>query len=235
MRVLAAQHGVQLDELALPVERFEVVRDGHQVGFRRQPVRRMAPVRVGEGTELAAIDERLDAVADAREVLRARQRPVRNRLGQRRRLRGIGRERRHDVDPIERVQVIEVDHVVLHALRADDQVAQQPRVGRRHRTDGVFDGANRGDGVHGGAHAADALREGPGVTRIAPLQDQLDPAEHRRRRPGVAHGAAVDLGLDAEVPFDPGHRVDDDAAHDPSFFVVVGVNGSALSPTRFMI
>ena len=131
--------------------------------------------------------------------------------------------------------MIEVHHVILDALRADDQIPQQPRVGRRHGADRVFDGANRGDGVHGGAHAADALRERPRIARIASLQDQLDAAEHRRRRPGVAHGAAVDLGFDSEVALDPGHGIDDDAAHDSSLFVVFGAIGSALSPTRFMI
>ena len=169
VRVLAAEHGVHLDELALPVERLEVVRHRHQVGFGRQPVGRVSPVGVGERSELAAIDERLDAIADAGEVLRARQRPVRDRLGERRGLRRIGRERRHDVDPVERVQVVEVDDVVLHACAADDQVAQQPRVGRRRGADRVLDGADRRDRVHRRAHAADPLRERPGVARIAAL------------------------------------------------------------------
>ena len=117
VRVLAAEHRVHLDELALPVERLEVVRHRHQVGFGRQLVGRVAPVGVGEGPELAAIDELLRRSLHAGEVLRARQRPVGDRLGERRRLRRIGRQRRHDVDPVERVQVVEVDDVVLHALR----------------------------------------------------------------------------------------------------------------------
>ena len=117
MRVLAAEHGVHLDELALPVERLEVVRDRHQVGLGRQSVGRVAPVRVGKRSELPALDESLDPVADAREVLRARQRPVRDRFGERRGLRWIGRQRRDDVHPVERVQVVEVDDVILHALR----------------------------------------------------------------------------------------------------------------------
>ena len=59
VRVLPAEHRVHLDELALPVERFEVVRHGHQVRFGRQPVSGVAPVGVGERPELAAIDEPL--------------------------------------------------------------------------------------------------------------------------------------------------------------------------------
>ena len=142
MRVLAAEHRVHLDELTLPIERLEIVRDRHQVGFCGQAVRRMAPVRVGKRPELAAVDEAFDAIADASEVLRARERPIGDRLGKRRRLRRVCRQRRHDIDPVERVQVIEVDDVVLHALRADDQIAQQPRVGRRCRPDRVLDCAD---------------------------------------------------------------------------------------------
>ena len=46
---------------------------------------------------------------------------------------------------------------------------------RRHLdAQGVLHRAARRDGVHHGAHAADALGEGPGVARVAPLQDDLD-------------------------------------------------------------
>ncbi len=63
VRVLAAEDRVQLDELALPVERLEVVRDRHQVRLGRQLVGGMAPVRVRERAELTAIDERLEPIA----------------------------------------------------------------------------------------------------------------------------------------------------------------------------
>ena len=40
--------------------------------------------------------------------------------------------------------------------------------------------------------------------------------------------AAVHLGLDAQVPFDAGDRIDDDAAHDSTPFASLGVTGSTL-------
>ena len=46
MRVLAAKNGMQLDDITLPGKRFQVVRHGHEVGFRRQLVGRVAPVAV---------------------------------------------------------------------------------------------------------------------------------------------------------------------------------------------
>ena len=107
--------------------------------------------------------------------------------------------------------MVEVDDVILDGLGADDQIAKQPRVGRRRRTYRVLDGADRRDRVNGRAHTADALRERPRVARIAPLQDDFDPAEHRRRRPRVADDAAVDFCLDPKVAFDARDGIDNDA------------------------
>ena len=78
-----------------------------------------------------------------------------------------------------------------------------------------------------GAHAADPLREDPGVARIAPAQDKLDAAEHGRGRPRVLDRAAVDFGLDAQVAFDPGDRIDDDVGHHSASAL------SVRSPVRF--
>ena len=90
---------------------------------------------------------------------------------------------------------------------------KQPRVRRRHRADGVLDGADRGDGVNRGADAADPLRESPGVARIAAAQNQLDAAKHRRRRPRLLDHAAVDFRLDAKMTFDPRDGIDNDMRH----------------------
>ena len=73
-----------------------------------------------------------------------------------------------------------------------------------------------------GAHAADPLGESPGIARVAAAQDQLDAAKHRRRRPCLFHGAAVDFRLDAKMAFDPRDGIDNDMRHhsasDPSSF-----------------
>ena len=204
---------MHLDELALPLERLEVVRDRHEVRLGRELVRGMAPVRIGKRTELAPVDQALDPGFDAREVFRARLRPIGDRLRELRRGRRVRVERRHDVDPVECVQMIEVDHVVLDALGRDDQVTQQACIGWRFGADGVLHGANRGDRMNRGAHAADALDEGPSVTRVATLQDDFDPAKHSRRRPGVGHLAAVDFRLYAQMAFDAGYRVDNNMGH----------------------
>jgi hypothetical protein len=81
---------------------------------------------------------------------------------------------------------------------------------------------------------ANALRERPRIPRVPSLENDLDPAEHRRGGPGVLDGATINLGLDPQVAFDAGNRIDDNTRHDQDS-LLFGVTGSALSPTRFMI
>jgi hypothetical protein len=209
---LAAEDGVQLDRLALPDQCVQVVRQRHQVGLGRQLVAGVAPVAVGEDAELPAVDELPEALLRVVEVARARPGVARDRLRQRRGRLRVGLQRRDDVDPVERVQVVEVHHVVVHVLRGDHQVADQLRVGRHAPLQRILHRADRGHAVHQRAHAADALREGPGLARVAPLQDELDAAHHRARAPGAADAAVGrGLGLDAQVALDAGDGVDDDA------------------------
>ena len=59
VRVLAAEDRLDLHQLTLKIERFEVVRHRHQVGFGRQLVRRVAPVGVAERPELSRFNELL--------------------------------------------------------------------------------------------------------------------------------------------------------------------------------
>ncbi len=70
VRVLAAKDRVDLDDLLLPLEGLEVVRDADQVHGGRQLVGRVAPVAVGEDAELAALDELGQALLQVAEVAR---------------------------------------------------------------------------------------------------------------------------------------------------------------------
>jgi hypothetical protein len=82
MRVFASQQGVDLDDLALPVQRLQIVGDGQQVSFGRQFVGRMAPVGVRKQAKLATVYEGLKPVSNSSEILDAGIRPVRDRLRQ---------------------------------------------------------------------------------------------------------------------------------------------------------
>ena len=80
MRILAAQHGVDADEILLPGQRFQIMRHGQQVHFGRQVIGRMAPVAAGEQAQLAAVDHAFHALLHAFEIGRAGFFVIRNGL-----------------------------------------------------------------------------------------------------------------------------------------------------------
>ena len=177
MRVLAAENRVDLDDFLLPFQGVEVVSDGDQVDLRRQLVGWMAPVAVGEDAE-AAGGEGLDLGLHVREVGGRVLVPLRVRLRQFRGFFWIGLESIDDVDPVERMQVIEVDHVVLHILRGHHDVANDFSGGRDNDAQRVFDGAYAGERMYGGANAAHALSDGPGIAGIAANENLFQATHH---------------------------------------------------------
>ncbi len=214
VRVLAAEDRVDLDPLLLQVERLEVMRDGHQVRFRRQQIGRIAPVAVHERAELAAFDElaqpRLDVAEIARRRHRMRRRHALLEFGGELR---VGLQRGHDVDPVERVQVIEVHRVVMHLQRLRHDLADQVRVRRNPDVERVLDRANRRQRVAAGADAADALDERPRIARVAALENHFESAPHGAGGHRVAdHVVRVDVHFDPHVAFDARHGIDDDPA-----------------------
>ena len=107
--------------------------------------------------------------------------------------------------------MVEVNDAVMHRVRQDDQVADVLRIEWNFHLQGVFHGTHRSDGVHRGADPADALRDGPGVARIASQQDQFHPAPHLAGRPGFVDLAAIDVDIDAQMAFNAGDRINGDA------------------------
>ncbi len=122
---------------------------------------------------------------------------------------GIGLERVDDVHPVQRVQVIEVDHVILHVLRGEHDVADQLRRGRNGDAQRVLNRAHAGQRVHRGAHAADALGDGPGIARIAADEDLLQAAHHGAGAECVGDDAVFYHRFNAQVAFNASDRIDD--------------------------
>jgi hypothetical protein len=209
MRVLAAEDGVDLGHVRLPVQRFQVVGHGQQVDLGRQFIGRMAPVGVGEDGELAAVGDGLHLLLYVGEVAGRRVGPVGERLLDIRCFLGIGLERGHNIHPVQRVQVIKVHDVIVHVLLGDHQVANQVGCLGDANAQRILHGADGSKRVNRGAHAAGALGEGPGLARVAPTQDDLDPAHHGARRVGLRDDVVgVRLGFDAQVTLNAGDGVD---------------------------
>ena len=105
-----------------------------------------------------------------------------------------------------------MDQMIVDPEGKLHQVSDDIGVFRDLDAEGVLYGVDRGQGVRARAHAADALHKGPGVSRIAILDDDFDTPEHGTRRNRVGdHVFIVDVDLATQMPFDAGNGIDDDA------------------------
>ena len=82
MGILASEHRVNADKFFLELQRLQVMRDGHEVGFRRKMIGGVPPITCAKKTQLLARNQGTDAVLNTFEILRARLGPVGDRLRQ---------------------------------------------------------------------------------------------------------------------------------------------------------
>ena len=211
MRILPAENRMDLDDLLLPFQRFQIMGHGQEIHFGRQFVGFVAPVAIGEDPELAAPHESRQPGLHVGEVLGRCLGPTGDASGNLRRFRGIALQGAHHVDPVQRVQMVEVNDVILHVLGAEHQVAHQFGVRRHGDPQGVFHGADRGQGMHGRADAAGPLAKSPRIAGIAPLEDLFESAHHRARTVGIDDLPVFHFRLDAQMAFDAGNRVNDNS------------------------
>lgn len=57
---------MDFDDLALKIERFQIVGKAHQVGLWRQLVLRMSPITVAENPQLTTFDKFLQAILNVK-------------------------------------------------------------------------------------------------------------------------------------------------------------------------
>src|SRR5579871_5596061 len=111
------------------------------------------------------------------------------------------------------MQMIEVDYVIVHHLRAGDEMPDDTRILGNLNLQRVLDGPDAGDGVHHGAYATNALGPDPGFARIAIFENELDAAEHGAGAPCVGDLASLHLSFDSQVPFNTSDGIDNQACH----------------------
>src|SRR5208282_6569066 len=123
----------------------------------------------------------------------------------------------------------EMDDVILHHLGEEEHVADDLGVLGDLDAEGILDCTHGSQGVDGGADAADAFAEGPGVTWVAALEDNLEAAPHGAGRHGVADVAGViEHGLDAEMAFDARYRINNDASCHRAPLFAFSVGGRSI-------
>src|ERR1700751_1891397 len=111
------------------------------------------------------------------------------------------------------MQVIKVNHVILHILAGRNDIADQISVVGHLNAERVLDGPYGGQGMHCRADTANSLRPDPGFTRIAATKDQLNASKHGHRAPGIGDSAAIHFGFDAQMAFNTSHRIHYDWRH----------------------
>ena len=142
VRVLATEYGMQFHHIALPFQRVEIMCDRHQVGFGRQFVGRVPPVAVSEDAQLTGLNKTFQLALHVAEVTGRRLGITGQALRQCRCRFRIGLQSRHHIHPVQRMQVIEVHHMVVDVLRAYHQVADQLRVARHFDLQRILDRAH---------------------------------------------------------------------------------------------
>src|SRR5208283_1615648 len=106
-----------------------------------------------------------------------------------------------------------MDHMVLHALRRSNDVADELRVGGNFDSKCVFDRTHGCERMNRSANSADPLRPNPRFARVAAAKDQFNAAEHCSGTPGIGDQAAFHLGFDAQMTLNPGYGIYNNACH----------------------
>ena len=98
----------------------------------------MPPVTIGKNAQLAAFYKLADAFLQVRKISGRTFRPVGNALGQFRSLFGICFECIDHIYPIQGVQVVKMDYVVVHVERSKHQVAHNLGIGGDNDAECIF-------------------------------------------------------------------------------------------------
>jgi hypothetical protein len=155
---------------------------------------------------LAAVHEFLDALLNGLELVHAG--PGGGyAVGDVRGLFGVGLEGAHHIHPVEGMEMIEMDDVIMEELCPHEKVSDDPCVVRNGHLGGHVHATHRGEGMDVGADAARALGKEPCITGVAPLQDELESAEKGRAAPSVFHLAVLHFHFDAQVALDASNGI----------------------------
>ncbi len=119
----------------------------------------------------------------------------------------IGLKGADDVHPVQGMQMIEVNNMVVLVLSAMQQVANDACIGGNGDADSIVDCPHRGHSMGVGSDPAGALNKMMRVPGVPALKNNFDPAKHLPGTPGVDDLAALHFHLDARWPLYSGNRI----------------------------
>src|SRR6185369_6740028 len=208
MRVFSADDGLEPYDVPLPVKSLQIMRNRHQVGLRRELVGRVPPVAISEDTQLAAGNGFTDLLLDFAESGGRIVGPGGNGGSQSGGLFRIRLQGACNIHPVQGMKVIEVYDMVLDRAHPDYEAANQLGRMRNRIFEGIFNRPDGGDRMYAGADSADSLGNRPGLPRIVPLENLLDPPELGRTGPCPGDFPPISFEFYPQMPLDTGYRVD---------------------------
>ena len=178
MGIFSAENGMHPGGLGLKPQGFDIMGCCHQVGFRRQFVGRMAPVGVGKGSQLAAVDKGLQPVLNIFKIIGTAPGRIADIVGQGGCFCRIGLQGADNIHPVQGMQMIEMDDVIMLELGTMEQVSDNTCVFGNFDANRIFDCPHRGQSMCVRSDAAGALHKMLRIPGITSLQDELDSPEH---------------------------------------------------------
>jgi hypothetical protein len=187
----ASEDGAHVLGSDLDLQGVEIVLDGHgdDLGIGHREVVRLVPGSQGIG--VSPLDQTDHLVLDGEKILV---------------LAGVVGDG-HDIQVIQRREMIEVDDVIVEVLGPHDQVADQPPSVGDLGAEGIVQSRCRRHGVHREAHAAEAAGDITGVPGVLAREQGLEATGHGAAAPGVFDLTVLELHLDLEMTLDPGYGI----------------------------
>jgi len=179
MRILGTENGMQAGSASLLPERQKIMMDGEQVYLGREFVGWMPPIAVGEDTELAAVDKLLQTCLSGFEIVDTAPAGGSDLGGEIGGLFGVGLERADDIHPVQCVQMVEMNEMVVQELGTQQQVTNDAGIVGDGNAHGGVTGSHRSQPMNIGTNPAGPLREQIGIARVTALQQDLNAAEQR--------------------------------------------------------
>ena len=105
------------------------------------------------------------------------------------------------------MQVIEVNHVVMHIEGSLHDVANHFRIGGNIYAQGILNRADRGQGVDRSTNPTCPLDKGPYISGVPALYNAFQTAHHRAGAIGICYYTVLYLNFDAQMPFDTGNGI----------------------------
>ena len=200
---------MHLDYFLLPFEGFEIMGDCNQVLFGSQLIGWMSPITVSEDSQLSASHKLIEPFFQRCEIAGGAFGPRRKFLRKQRSLGGIGFESGNDIHPVERMQLIKMDNMVVHIQYGGHDVAYHLSIRRDDDIERVLYRSYRAKRMDGGTYSTYASYENPSVTRVTVFHDCFDSTHHCTGTIGVFNFSVLNVGLDPEMAFYAGKRVYD--------------------------